>query len=166
MIAAKIRICHFEFEKKNFIFYTYIVKIETSHQQLQFNMKVYLTYLRINNEYFEKQFQFFWFEIKFSFDLFWTLNHKLCLLLFLLFSVPFNTFHLFFSSPSYQLVKKKLDDSKEAPLADPEPTSDISNQNIPSTYNGNINRPEAIIEHSRLPSHKVLQSVQSGSILL
>ncbi|KAJ6649686.1 putative WD repeat-containing protein, partial [Pseudolycoriella hygida] len=66
-------------------------------------------------------------------------------------------------SPSYQLVKKKSDDSKEAPLADPEPTSDISNQNIPSTYNGNINRPDAISEHSRLPSHKILQSVQSDS---
>lgn len=72
---------------------------------------------------------------------------------------------IFFSSPSYQLVKKKSLDSKEAPLADPEPTSDISGQNVPSAYNGNINRPEAI-EHPRLPSHKILQSVQSGLTIL
>lgn len=53
----------------------------------------------------------------------------------------------FDSSPTYQLVSKgsksKAKDKdknylKEAPLVDPEPTSDISNFNAPNTNNGNI----------------------------
>lgn len=49
------------------------------------------------------------------------------------FSLPRNPLHFCHSSQTYQLTKN-LNGSKEAPLADPEPTSDISNQLITSNY--------------------------------
>lgn len=72
-----------------------------------------------------------------------------------------------FRSPSYQLSskvkKEKANDLKEAPLADPEPTSDISHQNTsfttPPPNNGT--KPESISESTR-PQLKALQSVQLG----
>lgn len=72
-------------------------------------------------------------------------------------------------SPSYQLAtknKNKLNDSKEAPLADPEPTSDISNQNatfaLPSAKNG-CTKPEPLGDFAKPPSFKALQNIQSDS---
>lgn len=58
-------------------------------------------------------------------------------------------------------------DNKEAPLVDPEPTSDISHHNtsltIPST-NGNVNaanKPDPLSDVTK-PTLKALQSVQLG----
>lgn len=45
---------------------------------------------------------------------------------------------------------------KEAPLVDPEPTSDISNFNAPNTNNGNISN------DSSKPAGKALHSVLSA----
>lgn len=70
------------------------------------------------------------------------------------------------SSPTYQLVNKgsksKAKDKdknflKEAPLVDPEPTSDISNFNAPNTNNGNISndasKPAGKALHSALSTY-------------
>lgn len=78
----------------------------------------------------------------------------------------------FSRSPSYHLSKsKKLNGSKEAPLADPEPTSDISNQaaNHPFTTaskNGltGSNRPEPLGDLSKPLTSKALHSVASDSL--
>lgn len=74
-------------------------------------------------------------------------------------------------SPSYQLANKnkKLNDSKEAPLADPEPTSDISNQNatftISSPNNGTMSgRPEPLGDFARPLPSRALHSLQSDSV--
>lgn len=80
-----------------------------------------------------------------------------------------NFFPLFFfdySSPTYQLASKSKksdkNELKEAPLADPEPTSDISNQNAPlavsatNTINGNVSK--ADVER---PTAKALHNIQS-----
>lgn len=79
--------------------------------------------------------------------------------------------NLFFSSPSYTLAKsKKLNGSKEAPLADPEPTSDISNQlahnQVPASNNGSApsNRPDPLGDLTKPLSSKALQSVASDSL--
>lgn len=83
-----------------------------------------------------------------------------------------------YRSPSYTLAKsKKLNGSKEAPLADPEPTSDISNQTAhhhplvatTSTANngppiGSHHRPEPLSDLSKPLSSKALQSVASDSL--
>ena len=71
---------------------------------------------------------------------------------------------LYYRSPSYQLANKnkKIKDQKGAPLADPEPTSDISNQNAALIFppnNGNITKPEPLGDFIKA---KALQSVQSG----
>lgn len=70
-----------------------------------------------------------------------------------------------FRSPSYQLSSKLKKDIKEAPLVDPEPTSDISHHNtIPST-NGNLtaNKPEPLTDVSK-SQLKALQSIQLGTV--
>lgn len=74
------------------------------------------------------------------------------------------------SSPTYQLVNKgsknKAKDKdknflKEAPLVDPEPTSDISNFNVPNTNNGNISNDATKAAgkalHSALSTHGKIQ---------
>lgn len=59
--------------------------------------------------------------------------------------------------------QKDFIDLKEAPLADPEPTSDISSLTAtPAVNNGKLNKPEPLGDFSRAPS-KALQSVQSGT---
>lgn len=80
-----------------------------------------------------------------------------------------NEFRIYIqSSPTYQLVNKSKSKSKdkdkdkgllkEAPLVDPEPTSDISNFNAPaqSTNNGNIS------SDTTKPASKALQSTMSA----
>lgn len=80
-------------------------------------------------------------------------------------------FHFIHSSPTYQLSSKsKTKDKdknkekhylKEAPLVDPEPTSDISNFNVPSNaqtanngnVTGDVNKPTAKALHSTLSTH-------------
>lgn len=72
-----------------------------------------------------------------------------------------------FSSPNYQLANKSKKSDKheirEAPLADPEPTSDISNQNVPlviagtNASNGNV---KVDGDNSR-PTARALQNIQS-----
>lgn len=66
---------------------------------------------------------------------------------------------------------KKVNGANEAPLADPEPTSDISNQAAhhaptPASINGlsGPNRPEPLGDFNKPPSSKALQSVASDSI--
>lgn len=80
-------------------------------------------------------------------------------------------------SPSYQLAaKKKFNDGKEAPLADPEPTSDISNQNVSAGCSTNITtnssavttttgangRPILLNEFMKQPANRALQNVQGN----
>lgn len=69
------------------------------------------------------------------------------------------------SSPTYQLASKgsksKSKDKdknylKEAPLVDPEPTSDISNFNAPNANNGNISSDVS------KPAGKALQTALSA----
>lgn len=59
-------------------------------------------------------------------------------------------------------------DNKEAPLVDPEPTSDISHHNtsltIPSNGNVTANKPEPLGDVTK-PQLKALQSVQLGSLI-
>lgn len=67
-------------------------------------------------------------------------------------------------------AKKKFNDGKEAPLADPEPTSDISNQNVPAgtnstavattTTTGANGRPALSNEFARQPANRAIQNVQ------
>lgn len=71
-------------------------------------------------------------------------------------------------SPSYQLAaKKKFNDGKEAPLADPEPTSDISNQNVPAGCSTNSTtitngRPVLLNEFAKQPANRAIQNIQGG----
>lgn len=81
--------------------------------------------------------------------------------------IIYNYFH---SSPTYQLTSKSKNKDKdkskekhylkEAPLVDPEPTSDISNFNVPSnaqnTNNGNVTGSD-----TTKPTPKALQSTLS-----
>lgn len=72
-------------------------------------------------------------------------------------------------------AKKKFNDGKEAPLADPEPTSDISNQNFPAgSTNTNTNsnavttttsangRPVLTNEFAKQAANRAIQNVQGG----
>lgn len=72
-------------------------------------------------------------------------------------------------------AKKKFNDGKEAPLADPEPTSDISNQNVAaSCTNTNTNssafttatgangRPVLFNDFAKQAANRAIQNVQGG----
>lgn len=73
------------------------------------------------------------------------------------------------SSPTYQLASKTKNKNKdknalkEAPLVDPEPTSDISNFNIPNanSNNGNISKTDIGSDSLTKPSGRIIQNVQS-----
>lgn len=67
------------------------------------------------------------------------------LLIFIFFSRAISQIFLCSSSPTYQLSSKgRKFNKKEAPLVDPEPTSDISNFNTSAVYppnsNGNVSK--------------------------
>lgn len=73
-----------------------------------------------------------------------------------------------FSSPTYQLASKgrKLN-KKEAPLVDPEPTSDISNFNTSAAYppnsNGNVSKSEASGADATKAPLKSIQGIHSST---
>lgn len=101
------------------------------------------------------KFDFFEFEIKFI------SNSN--------FSAAFCFIEYCCSSPTYQLASKTKNKSKdknalkEAPLVDPEPTSDISNFNIPNTTsnNGNISKTDIGNDSTKL-SGRIIQNIQSS----
>lgn len=73
-----------------------------------------------------------------------------------------------FSSPTYQLASKgRKFNKKEAPLVDPEPTSDISNFNttaaFPSNSNGNVTKSDNYGTEVTKAPLKSIQGIHSSA---